>query len=53
MPISHTTISTDELIDQITKALQQKDGISLEDIANQILDNKVDYQGDSQYIQEI
>jgi hypothetical protein len=40
-------MSTDEVINLITKKLYDMDGVSLEDIANKLLDKTVNYEGDS------
>lgn len=45
-------LSIEEVISQITEALAELDGVAIEDIANDILDKKVDYQGDSIFTQE-
>lgn len=43
------TLSTAELLEQIVNALNEADGKYIERIANQILDVKVKYVGDSSF----
>lgn len=51
--MSEKTIGADDVINQIAETLCQASGEFIEAIANQVLTNKVTYQGNSIYTQGI
>ena len=52
-PETERTLTSDELINEITEVLRQGSGSFIEDIANRVLVPNVEYMGDSMFEQEI
>ena len=44
------TMSLDEVVNELAKMLKQQDGVTIEDLANQHLEDEYDYQGDGVFI---
>lgn len=45
-----TTMTIDEVVDEIAKTMKELDGVMIEDLANQYLEGDFDYQGDGIFI---